>query len=181
MVPGMKVLKALGILIVLGVLVIVGIAFTKPDSFEVRRQADIHAPPEKIIAALTDFHTWASWSPWQKLDPGMKTFFTGPERGVGAQYAWEGNSKAGSGRMEITEVTPQKVTIKLDFLKPFEAHSFVDFLLEPMGESTQVTWVMRGQNVFMSKVMQVFMSMDKAIGPDFERGLASLKAVAEKS
>jgi hypothetical protein len=83
--------------------------------------------------------------------------------------------------MEITEVTPQKVTIKLDFLKPFEAHSFVDFLLEPKGESTQVTWVMRGQNPFMAKVMQVFMSMDKMVGKDFEAGLASLKAVAEKS
>ena len=177
----MKVLKALGILIVLGVLVVVGLAFTKPDSFEVRRQTDIKAPPEKIVAALTDFHTWAAWSPWEKIDPDMKKFFTGPERGVGAGYAWQGNAKAGSGRMEITEVTPQKVTIKLDFLKPFEAHSFVDFLLEPKGETTQVTWVMRGQNPFMAKVMQVFTSMDKMVGKDFETGLASLKSVAEKS
>jgi carbon monoxide dehydrogenase subunit G len=177
----MKVFKALGILIVLGVLVIVGIAFTKPDSFEVKRQADIKAPPEKIVAALTDFHTWAAWSPWEKLDPAMKKSFTGPERGVGAGYGWSGNAKAGAGRMEITEVTPQKVTIKLDFLKPFEAHNFVDFLLEPKGESTQVTWVMRGKNPFMAKVMQVFMSMDKMVGKDFETGLASLKSVAEKS
>ena len=33
---------------------------------------------------------------------------------------------------------------------------------------------------FISKIMSVFKSMDAMIGPDFERGLAKLKAVAEK-
>jgi hypothetical protein len=32
----------------------------------------------------------------------------------------------------------------------------------------------------MSKVMQVFMNMDKMIGKDFETGLANLKKVTEK-
>jgi hypothetical protein len=111
----------------------------------------------------------------------MKKTFSGPEKGVGSVYEWEGNSKAGAGRMEITEATAQKVTIKLDFRKPFEAHNFVDFLLEPRGEGTHVTWVMRGENNFLAKVMQVFVSMDKLIGKDFEAGLATLKGVVEKT
>jgi hypothetical protein len=32
----------------------------------------------------------------------------------------------------------------------------------------------------MSKLMQVFMNMDKMIGKDFEAGLANLKNAAEK-
>jgi len=31
----------------------------------------------------------------------------------------------------------------------------------------------------MTRVMGLFMSMDKAIGPDFEKGLAQLKALVE--
>ncbi len=177
----LKALKIIGIIVVVAVLAVVGIAATKPDSFEVKRSADIAAPPEKIAASLSDFHSWQAWSPWEKVDPAMKKTFSGPPSGVGSVYEWSGNAKAGAGRMEITEASPAKVTIKLDFLKPFEAHNFVDFVLEPKGESTHVTWVMRGKNNFIGKVMQVFVSMDKMIGKDFEAGLATLKSVAEKS
>jgi len=177
----LKVLKILGMVVVLAVLAVVVLALTKPDSFEVKRSADVAAPPEKIVASLSDFHAWTAWSPWEKLDPGMKKSFSGPPSGVGSVYEWSGNSKAGAGRMEITEVTPAKVSIKLDFLKPFEAHNVVDFLLEPKGEATHVTWIMRGKNNFLAKVMQVFVSMDKLIGKDFEAGLAALKTAAEKS
>jgi hypothetical protein len=33
--------------------------------------------------------------------------------------------------MEIVESGPRKILIKLDFLKPFEAHNMGEFLLEP--------------------------------------------------
>jgi hypothetical protein len=96
-------------------------------------------------------------------------------------YEWDGNSKVGKGRMEITEVAPlSKVTIKLDFLKPFEGHNIAEFALQPDGDSTNLTWAMHGPTPFVSKVMQVFISMDKMIGKDFEAGLANLKTVAEK-
>jgi len=176
----LKLLKIVSAVVVLAVLVVVGIAMTKPSSFEVKRSADIKAPPEKIVATLSDFHAWAQWSPWEKLDPNMKKFFSGPPSGVGSSYAWEGNSKAGAGRMEITDSTPSKVTLKLDFSKPFEAHNVVDFTVVPDGDATSVTWAMHGPSPFMSKVMQVFMSMDKMIGKDFEAGLAKLKKLTER-
>jgi carbon monoxide dehydrogenase subunit G len=177
----MKVLKLFGILIVVGVLAVLGLAATKPDKFAVERSATIAAPPEKIVPVLSDFHAWQAWSPYEKLDPAMKKTFSGPPSGVGSVYEWSGNSKAGTGRMEITDVSPAKVTLKLDFLKPFEAHNFVDFLLVPEGAGTKVTWSMHGPSPFVTKVFSVFMNMDKMIGKDFEAGLASLKSVAEKS
>ena len=96
-------------------------------------------------------------------------------------YEWSGNNKAGSGRMEIIDSqAPSKVSIKLDFLKPFEAHNTAEFSMVPQGDSTMVRWAMVGPALFMSKLMQVFIDLDKMIGKDFEVGLASLKAIAEK-
>lgn len=37
-----------------------------------------------------------------------------------------------------------------------------------------------GPAPFVSKVMQVFFSMDSMVGKDFESGLAGIKAIAEK-
>jgi hypothetical protein len=159
--------------------IVLGLAATKPDSFQVQRSASMQAPPEKVVGLIDDFHNWGSWSPWEKLDPAMKKTFSGADSGKGSRYAWEGNSKVGAGRMEILDATPSKVTVKLDFLKPFETHNLAEFTLAPQGQATQVTWVMRGPSPFVSKIMQVFVSMDGLIGKDFETGLANLKNVAE--
>ena len=83
--------------------------------------------------------------------------------------------------MEILEASsPSKVVIKLDFLKPFEAHNTAEFTMLPQGDVTNVTWVMHGPAVLMSRVMQVFINMDRMIGKDFEVGLANLKKLTEK-
>ena len=156
-------------------------AATKPDTFSVQRSTTIQAPPEKIFAVLNDFHRWTEWSPWEKLDPMMKRTLSGAPAGKGAAYAWEGNSKVGAGRMEILESAPaSKVGIQLDFIKPFEGHNIAEFTLTPQGDATKVDWVMRGPTPFVSKLMQVFVSMDALIGKDFEEGLANLKTLTEK-
>jgi hypothetical protein len=115
------------------------------------------------------------------MDPSMKRTFNGPANGKGSVYEWEGNSKVGQGRMEITDASaPSQVTIKLDFIKPFEGHNVAEFVLEPKGDSTNVTWTMRGPSPYIAKLMSVFFSMDSMIGKDFEAGLANLKAAAER-
>ena len=83
--------------------------------------------------------------------------------------------------MEITEASEStKVKIALDFLKPFKSSSTTTFDLESEGESTKVTWTMTGPKTLMTRLMGIFKSMDKMIGPDFEKGLAQLKAVVER-
>ena len=171
------------ILIVVVVLVIALLAFaaTKPDSFQVQRTASIKAPPEKIFPLIDDFQNWGSWSPYENKDPAMKRAHSGPASGKGAVYEWDGDKNVGKGRMEITESSPaSKIVIQLDFFKPFEAHNIAEFTLEPQGDTTKVTWAMRGPAPFISKLMQVFINFDHMIGKDFEAGLANLKAVAEK-
>jgi hypothetical protein len=178
-------LKILGIIVGVLLLAAGGIAayaaVTQPDSFRVSRSLDISAPPEKIYPILTDFRRSGEWSPYEKLDPDMKRIYSGPATGKGAAYAWDGDSNAGAGRMEIVEATPgQSVTLKLDFIRPFEGSNVVEYKLQPKGPATQVSWDMHGPMPFLSKVICVFVDLDKMIGKDFETGLASLKSLAEK-
>ena len=140
----------------------------------------ILAPPEQIFELIDDFHRWGSWSPYEKLDPAMKKTYTGAANGKGSVYEWAGNRKAGEGRMEITDTIPaSKVTIQLDFLKPFEGHNIAEFTLEATGDSTKVTWAMYGPQSYHMKIMTIFFSMDSLVGKEFEAGLASMKAIAE--
>lgn len=176
-----KVLGAIALLLVAGVAVVLGLAATKPDTFSVARSITIEAPPEKIFPLIDDFSKWPLWSPYETKDPDMTRTLGGPAEGQGATYAWEGGKEVGKGRMEIVESTaPSKVGLKLDFEKPFEAHNTVDFTLEPDGQSTVVTWDMRGPTPFFAKVIHVFLDMDRMVGADFEAGLIKLKAQAEK-
>jgi hypothetical protein len=174
-------LATIAIIVVVLLAALLAFAATRPDVFRVQRAASIQAAPEKVFPLIADFHSWISWSPWENRDPALKRTYSGAASGIGAVYAWEGNRSVGSGRMEITEASPcSKVTIQLDFLKPFEAHNVAEFSLQPAGGATNVTWSMQGSSPFMMKVMGIFASMDKMIGKDFEAGLANLKSVAEK-
>jgi len=174
-------LKIIGIVVALAVAGILVAAAMQPDSFSVTRSITINAPAGRVYPHIVDFRAWANWSPWEKLDPAMKRTFTGSESGKGAAYEWDGNSKVGAGRMEITDaVAPGRVVVALHFLKPMEANNVAEFNLDPRGETTQVTWTMRGPSSFVTKLFGVFVSMDRMLGGYFETGLASLKAVAEQ-
>jgi uncharacterized protein YndB with AHSA1/START domain len=166
--------------VALALLVVVGLASTKDDAFTVQRSALVSAPPQRVFDFVDDFHAWGDWSPWDKLDPNIKRTFSGAPRGVGAVYEWEGDSKVGKGRMQITTSTPgQRVALDLEFIAPWKAQNVTTFDFEAQGAQTQVTWGMSGTRTLMMKVMSVFMDMDSMIGKDFEKGLASLKGLAE--
>jgi hypothetical protein len=172
--------QVLIVLVVLISAVLVYAAF-RPSALHVERATSIKAPPEKIFPLINDFHTWGSWSPYEKKDPGMKRSYTGAPKGTGSVYEWEGNSDVGQGRMEITNASPgSNVTIKLDFVKPFEGHNMATFSLDPKGDATSVTWAMDGPTPYIGKVMGIFIDMDNMIGKDFEAGLANLKDIAER-
>ncbi|TPM27924.1 SRPBCC family protein [Mesorhizobium sp. B2-3-4] len=155
-------------------------AATRPNDFVVTRTATIKAPAEAIFPLIDDFSRWPAWSPYEKLDPDMKRTLSGAPSGKGAAYAWEGNGKAGKGRMEIVNSVPSSlVSLKLDFEKPFRANNSVDFTLTQSGGGTDVSWAMRGDRPFIAKLIGLFMNFDTLIGKDFEAGLANLKRSTE--
>ncbi|TIQ28859.1 MAG: polyketide cyclase [Mesorhizobium sp.] len=171
------------ILVILVVIIaaVLVLAATRPNDFVVSRSASIRAPAEAIFPLINDFKNWPRWSPFEKLDPNMQRTLSGADSGRGAAYAWEGNSKAGKGRMEITNSVPSSlVSLKLDFERPFRANNTVDFTLSPSGDGTNVTWSMRGARPFIAKLMGLFMNFDALIGKDFEAGLDNLKHATER-
>jgi hypothetical protein len=145
----------------------------------VSRSARIQAGPDRIFPLLDDLRQWERWSPWEELDPNMTHTYSGAERGLGAVHEWKGNSKAGQGRMEITNVDPpHRLDMDLTFIKPFKSSNTTRFELAGSGSDTTVTWSMESPVTFMTRIAGIFMNIEKRIGNDFDKGLAKLSTLA---
>jgi uncharacterized protein YndB with AHSA1/START domain len=171
----------IAVLLAVSIAGVLAYAATRPDTFRVQRALDIKAPPQTIFAILTDLRRSIEWSPYERKDPDMKRTYSGPASGKGAVYEWDGDKNVGAGRIEIADAAPsEKVVLRLAMLRPFAVHNIVEYRLTPNGGATRVTWDMHGPAPYLAKVIHLFFDVDKMVGKDFEEGLASLKALAEK-
>ena len=174
-------LKTIAIVFVVLVAGVLLYAATRPDTFRVQRTASIKAPPEKIFPLINDLRRFNTWNPYEKKDPNLTGSYSGAASGKGAMYAFAGNKDVGKGSVEITDsAPPHKVSMQLHMIEPMEARNDVEFILEPQGEVTNVTWAMYGDTPYFAKIIHLFFNMDRMVGGDFEAGLASLKAAAEQ-
>jgi len=174
-------IKAIVIVVVVAIAGVLAYAATQPNTFRVQRSTVIQAPPGEVYAIVEDLDRGKEWSPFEKKDPNLKRSRSGPPKGKGSVYSFEGNSEVGAGSLTVLDtVPPNKLVLALDMTKPMEGHNTVEFTLVPEGSGTRLTWSIFGPMPFISKVMCVFIDMDKMIGREFESGLASLKALAEK-
>jgi len=170
---------ALGVIAAAIVLFLIVVAM-QPSEFAVSRSTTISATPSAVFGHVNDFHKWEAWNPWGKIDPAMKKTYEGQPSGTGASYTWVGNGHVGEGRMTITDSQPHElIRIRLEFKKPFAGTNIAEFTFQPQGRETTVTWSMSGNKVFATKAIGMFMSMDRMIGGQFEKGLADMKAVVE--
>lgn len=175
----MKALKLLLIaLVALGLLVGVGGLLISPK-FTVSRTLTINAPPDKIYALIADPRGWKAWSAWNQRDPAMAIEYSGPASGAGAVWAWKSKSQ-GDGRMTFTTAEPPKRLGYELFFPDFGTTSTGDFRLDANGGATQVTWAMNGDMGANPVYRWMGLFMDRMVGPDFDAGLANLKALAEK-
>ena len=176
-----EIIAIIAVVLAIAIAAVLVLAATKPNTLRVQRAITINSPADRIFPLINDFHQWVTWSPYENKDPAMKRTYSGADSGKGAVYAWDGNKNVGSGRMEILDTSvSSKIVIKLDFFKPFEGHNTAEFTMLPQGDVTNLTWVMHGPAVLMTRVMQVFINLDHMIGRDFEAGLANLKQLTEK-
>lgn len=171
------------VFVVAALAVIAAMAYVaqRPDQFTISRSIQIAAPPDTVFPHMNDLRKSMEWSPWAKLDPNMKSTFEGPDAGEGAKYHWVSDQQnVGEGKMTIVESRPNElVKCELEFIKPMQGKSTVDFILQPEGDGTVVTWKMYGKQQFMEKAFCMFMDMDKMVGGDFEKGLQNLKSLVE--
>ena len=175
-------LKTILLIVAAAVAALLIYAAVRPDTFSLSRSTTIAAPPDKVFALINDLRQFNTWNPFARIDPKQVITYDTTTVGVGGAYNWLG-LKSGAGRMQIAEsVAPQRVSAKLDFSKPFEAHNIVDFTVQPQGDkASTVTWTMHGPMPYISRLMTIFFDMDKTVGKDFEAGLANLKVLAEKT
>lgn len=176
----MKLLKNIIISVVALVIVAAAGGFLLPREVVVSRQVAINAPPDRVFEYVNDLKKFNEWSPWEQKDPGMKQTYSGPDSGVGQKVAWESTNKdVGSGTQEIIESVPGKhVKTALNFGDMGTANATFD--LEGFDGGTKITWGFRtdvGNNPLMRWMGLMF---DSWVGKEYEKGLASLKELAEK-
>ena len=179
--PVMRALKTILIIVfaVLALWIILGLA--GPGGYRVERGTTIGAAPEEVYRYVSMLGRMKEWGPWQEMDKDQVHTIEGTDGTVGAIWTWQGDT-VGSGSQRIVALDPNKrVECELLFREPFESRSTVAFDLEPRGDSTRIVWSMSGENGFMGRIMGVFMDMEGMIGKDFERGLSTLRRLAEQA
>lgn len=179
----MKVLKIAGIVLAAIVAIAVVIGLVAPKNYDLKREAVIHAPADVIFKNVSHYSEFPKWSPWQELDPNIKTSIEGTDGTLGAKYSWTGNDEAGAGSMTITKLEEGKsVEQALEFLKPFKSSATTYIYIEETEGGQKVTWGMKGESAFVARIFMTLMGgMDKAVGSDYEKGLAKLKTLCESA
>jgi hypothetical protein len=157
------------------------VVWLQPDDYRLTRSTTIAASAAEIFPHVNDLRQWDDWSPWAKLDLNAKVSFEGPPAGSGAMFHWSGNDKVGAGTMTITESRPnERVRMRTDFARPFEGTSDSEFIFSDQANRTNVIWTMSGRHNFIGKAICLVMSMERTVGPDFEKGLMRLKELSER-
>lgn len=167
--------------VVLGtlLLIVVLVGVVLPSRYEVRRTVHIQAPPDKVYDLVVDTRRWKDWTVWNRRDPEMRVSYSGPPFGMGAKWSWD-SKKEGRGNMEFTHVEPnRRVDYKLGF-PDLNMNSTGSLVLSAAGDGTDVAWVHTGDTGSNPLKHYLAVAMDRMVGPDFEQGLANLKAAAEK-
>jgi Polyketide cyclase / dehydrase and lipid transport len=172
-------------LVLLGLFVLVAafLAYVaaKPDDFKIERSQRIRGSADAVFARIDDLRAFNTWNPFAAADPAVNLVYSGSSRGIGAAYEWDSTGKAGKGRMTVVESqAPRTVVMRLEFLKPFVATNTAVFSVASEGPVTNVTWAMTGRTGFVHKLFGTFFSMDKMVGGEFAKGLASLKSLVER-
>jgi hypothetical protein len=164
------------------ILLIIFLGLIAPKHFSVSRSVVVSKPLAETFGFLKSVKNQDHWSPWKKKDPNMQQSYEGTDGEVGFVARWEGNKDVGMGEQEILEIVEnEKVISKLRFLKPWKSESDAYLSTEAVSDTeTKVTWGFSGKNKFPFSIFMLFMNMDKAVGKDFEEGLADLKAYLEK-
>jgi len=170
-----------GLTLIAGIAVVLLLASKRADDFHLTRSTTINAPADKIHPLIANLRNMNQWNPFAHQDPTMRIVYSGPESGTGARHDWTADGRGGDGDLEIIDTTPTAITMRLHMLKPMEVTNTVVFGLEPKGDATEVSWSMSGKvPCYMAKVLHTVFNMDKMVGGTFAKGLADLKAIAER-
>jgi effector-binding domain-containing protein/uncharacterized protein YndB with AHSA1/START domain len=173
-------LKKVVVAVVAVVVVLFVVGLFLPSKVHLERSTTIAAPQATVFTLVNGFKRFSDWSPWAARDPATKYSFEGPPAGPGARLTWKSdNPQVGNGAQWITESKPfEKVSTNLDFGP--DGAATATFLLAPEAGGTKLTWTF-DTDLGGSPIARYFgLMMEGMLAPDYEKGLANLKTLAEK-
>jgi len=172
-------LKRLGVALLVVIVLVIGVAFLLPSTTVVERSTTIQSPACNVYALLDGYGWWNDFSPWAGIDPDTVYAYEGPALGVGSRMVWQSEDpNVGSGNMEITALQPcTTLTHALDFGQ--QGKAMATWTLVPTDGGVTATWNLVSEHG-MNPVSRYFgLVLDSMLGPDYEKGLAQLKTLAE--
>lgn len=177
----MKIVKiVLGVIVVLVVALLLG-SMLLPSGQYVERSAIVKADQAEVFSLVSDYRLFNKWSPWAEYDSKAVYEFSGPATGVGSTMSWRSeHANVGNGTQEIVEIQPHTMVKSKLIFDGFDTPTYATFELKPTDGGTHVTWSFdSNMDTILGRYMGLM--MDKWVGTDYERGLARLQELAEKS
>jgi uncharacterized membrane protein len=177
----MKILKRilLGILALIVLFLIIAV-FMKKD-YAIEKETIINKPKSDVFDYVKSLKNQKNWSTWEQSDPNMTSEYTGTDGIVGFKHAWK-SKMMGDGEQEITKIIEgERMESELRF-KGFMGSNAPAYLSTEAIDSTKtkVKWGMSGTMSYPMNGMQIFMSMEKMIGTEYQKSLINLKSILEK-
>jgi effector-binding domain-containing protein/uncharacterized protein YndB with AHSA1/START domain len=153
-----------------------------PTSQKIERTVTINAPASLVWQQLVKLDNFNKYSVWSQRDSSAKYTITGTDGTVGASTSWTGDPEiSGEGKIEIISLEENKtIKHKLSFTKPKKGTAESVFTLRESNGTTTVIWNFDLATPRPWNIFNLFYSLDKEMGKDFEEGLATLKTAIEK-
>jgi hypothetical protein len=179
----MTTLMIIGLVLVGIIALLLIIALFINGNYAIEREVTINKPKQEVFDYVKYLKNQNKFSVWAKIDPAMKTEFTGEDASIGFVSAWDSeNPKAGKGEQKIIKIDKgERIDYEIHFIKPFDAINYAYMAFEsPSISTTTVKWGFNGKMKYPMNLMMLYMNMEKMLAPDLQNGLNNLKTILEQ-
>lgn len=177
----MRILKRILIILLAVTVILLVIGLFLDKDYTIQRDVTINKPQAEVFNYIKYLKNQNNYSKWARMDPNMKTSFTGTDATPGYISAWEGNKDVGKGEQEIKKIKEgESVDYEIRFFKPWESTAQAKMQTAPVSPAqTKVSWSFSGHMPYPMNLMRIF-GMEKMVGDDLQTGLNNLKEILEK-
>jgi len=179
----MKILKITGVLLITLLAVAMILMLVVPVKQHIERTITINAPAETVYEHLTQPGTFKTWMVWCLKDTTVKTASSSTKETAATIVSWKGDpARTGKGIIELLSLRiNEEIEHKVSFLEPERKNGKSQFKLVESNGQTKLTWEFDLATPRPKNILNLFASLDKKLGDDFEQGLLNLKAIIEKN
>jgi len=157
-------------------------SFMLPTSQKIERSIVINTYATTIYNELIKLENFNKFSVWSQQDSTAVYTMAETDGTVGASTSWKGSPEiSGEGKIVIKALEPnRKVVHQLNFTQPKKGTAESVFVLNETNKATTtVTWTFNMATPRPWNIFNLFYSLDKQMGKDFEDGLTAMKTMIE--